>query len=73
MQVEELKKVVKSKDAQIFVISSQAHKGLTEVLRALKNEVATARGFRRIVFFSIGSFSNIIEQVGPIINSKKII
>ena len=43
MQVEELKKVVKSKDAQIFVISSQAHKGLTEVLRALKNEVATYR------------------------------
>ena len=41
MQVEELKKVVKSKDAQIFVISSQAHKGLTEVLRALKNEVST--------------------------------
>ena len=43
MQIDELKKAVHSKDAQIFVISSQAHKGLTEVLRALKKEVAAYR------------------------------
>lgn len=43
MQIDELKKAVHSKDAQIFVISSQAHKGLTEVLRALKKEVTAYR------------------------------
>lgn len=41
MQVDELKKI--APDAQIFVISSQAHKGLTEVLRALRQSVELSR------------------------------
>ena len=41
MQITELKKVAPK--AQIFVVSSQAHKGLTDVLRALKTSVADYR------------------------------
>lgn len=41
MQLEELKKV--AGDAKLFAISSQAHKGLTEVLRALRDEVQQAQ------------------------------
>ena len=40
MQTDALKKVCKS---EIFVISSTAHKGLTEVLRALREKVVAAR------------------------------
>ena len=38
----------------------------------LKKVVVMAFGFWNIVFFSMGSFSYMIEQVGPIIISKKI-
>ena len=38
----------------------------------LKKEIATGLGFYNMLFFSMGSFSKIIEQVGPIINSRKI-
>lgn len=41
MQVDSLKTV--SGDAEIFAISSQAHRGLTDVLRALRRKVVTAR------------------------------
>lgn len=42
MQIDELRKVA-GKDAKIFAISSQAHKGIKEVLRALRQEVETVR------------------------------
>ncbi len=42
MQIDALKKVV-PKDTQIFAISSQAHKGVTDVLRALKHMVEIER------------------------------
>lgn len=42
MQMNELKKEV-GKTAEIFAISSTAHKGLTEVLRALRRKVQAAR------------------------------
>lgn len=41
MQIETLKKVAKSK--QIFAISSQAHTGVKDVLRALRKEVEAVR------------------------------
>lgn len=41
MQIDSLKKV--AKNAQIFVISSNAHQGLKEVLRSLKTEVGKYR------------------------------
>lgn len=41
MQMDALKKV--APDAEVFAISSTAHKGLKEVLRALAKHVATAR------------------------------
>jgi GTP-binding protein len=41
MQIEAVKKVAKK--TPIFAISSQAHKGITEVLRAVKKEVETVR------------------------------
>jgi len=42
MQVDAVKSVA-GKDAQIFTISSSAHKGLKEVLRALRHKVIEAR------------------------------
>lgn len=42
MQIDAVKAVAAS-DAQVFAISSQAHKGLTEVLRALRDKVEAAR------------------------------
>jgi GTP-binding protein len=42
MQVDAVKAVANN-DAQVFAISSQAHKGLTEVLRALRDKVQAAR------------------------------
>lgn len=42
MQIDAVKAVA-GKDAEVLAISSQAHKGLTEVLRALKKEVETVR------------------------------
>ncbi len=41
MQIEAIKKVAKG--ASVFALSSQAHKGLTEVLRALRHEVEVVR------------------------------
>lgn len=41
MQVDAVKKV--AGDAQVFAISSQAHKGIVEVLRALRKEVEAVR------------------------------
>ncbi len=42
MQIDELRKVV-PKDQPIFAISAQAHKGLLEVLRALRTQVLARR------------------------------
>lgn len=42
MQVDAVKAAA-ADDAQVFAISSQAHKGLTEVLRALRDKVQAAR------------------------------
>jgi GTPase len=42
MQMDSVRAVA-SPDAEIFAISSSAHKGLTEVLRALRTKVQTAR------------------------------
>jgi GTP-binding protein len=42
MQVDAVKAVAHN-DAQVFAISSSAHKGLTEVLRALRDKVQAAR------------------------------
>lgn len=42
MQLDELNKVV-SKSAKVFTISAVAHKGVTEVLRALRDKVKDAR------------------------------
>ncbi len=42
MQIDEVK-VVAGKDAEVFTISSSAHKGLKEVLRALRRKVIEAR------------------------------
>lgn len=42
MQVDAVKAVANN-DAQVFAISSQAHRGLTEVLRALRDKVHAAR------------------------------
>jgi GTP-binding protein len=42
MQFDAVKEVA-GKDAQVFAISSAAHKGLKEVLRALRSQVITAR------------------------------
>jgi GTP-binding protein len=42
MQIDAVKATA-ADDAQVFAISSQAHKGLTEVLRALRDKVQAAR------------------------------